>query len=213
MGAGKGKGRSSQRQFHENLHDLPVDAQISIGAALCYVYWRIMNTTKFQMCFAISLGLALNAALAGCAGADGRYPSLAVRDAERVQGTLTPTNDEPEISSQAPQIEAIEAIIGQAQSAHASFSAQKGEVSALVMSARGFSIEDDRHARALTGLAQLTSLRGQTALALSQLDLMEAKAATGFKRTQDIRALQNAILRMIAEQDATLETLSETLEL
>ena len=91
------------------------------------------------------------------------------------------------------------------------FTAQKDEVNALIQASNGLGPEDARRARALIGYAELTSLRGQTALALSDLDQLEASAATQFKRTKDISDLQASIQQMLAQQDEALDSLSEML--
>ena len=150
-------------------------------------------------------------ALAGCASADGRYPSLAVRDAERAQGTLSPSPpDEPFVIG-VTDAEALFAPHTKASETHALFNEQLGDVTELVRASSGLGPEDDRRARALVGLASLTSLRGQTALALSDLDQLEAAAATQFKRTNEINDLQASIQKMIAQQDAALDSLTEML--
>lgn len=149
--------------------------------------------------------------LSGCASADDRYPSLAVRDAERVQDTLEPAlSDQPEVIGQS-NLDALVAPVDRAQEAHAQFTAMEGQVRSLVFASRGIGPEDDRRAQALAGFAQLTSLRAKTALALSDLDLLELKAATGFKRTQEIREFQSTILKLIEQQDKTLDSLNEAM--
>jgi hypothetical protein len=161
---------------------------------------------KLPTLYTFSVLLAF--ALGGCASADGRYPSLAVRDAERAQGTLDPS---PPIEAEVvgtTDMNALLAPLDRAQEAHAKFAAQQDEVTALALASRGVGPEDDRRSRALVGLAALTSLRGQTALALADLDQLEIAAATEFKRTKEIRDLQATIRQLIAEQDTTLDSLT-----
>lgn len=167
----------------------------------------IMKQVYQLLCFAAVAGLSLT----GCASSDGRYPSLAVRDTERVQGTLEPApSDQPEVIG-IENLDALIAPVDRAKEAHAQFTAIEDEVRTLVNASRGVGPEDDRRAQALAGFAQLTSLRAKTALALSDLDLLEVKAATGFTRTQEIREFQSTILRLIEQQDATLDSLNEAM--
>ena len=167
-----------------------------------------MKSIYTKICLAVLLG----AGLGGCASADGQYPSLAVRDAERVQGTFTPPSpsDQPAVIG-ITNLDELLAPVDRAEKANAQFLALQSEVRALVSGAQGLGVEDDRRAQALAGLAQLTSLRGQTALALSDLDLLEAKAATAFERTKEIRDFQTGIRTMIGEQDAVLDSLGAAL--
>jgi hypothetical protein len=158
-----------------------------------------------------TLSVLLAFALGGCASADGRYPSLAVRDAERAQGTLNPSPPSQPSAIGITDLDALMAPLDRARDADAKFAAQKDEVNALIAASSGLGPEDDRRARALIGYAELTSLRGQTALALSDLDQLETSSATQFKRTKDINDLQTSIQRMIAQQDETLDSLSEML--
>lgn len=158
-----------------------------------------------------TLSILLAFALGGCASADGRYPSLAVRDAERATGMLTPAAPAPPAKNGVVDTEQLLAPLDRAQAAHAQFTMRQSEVKTLVLSSSGHGPEDDARARALVGLADLTSLRGQTALALSDLDQLEASAATQFGRTNEIRDLQASIQQMIAQQDAALDSLSEML--
>lgn len=150
--------------------------------------------------------------LAGCAAADGRYPSLAVRDAERVQATIDPAPSDQPVVFAVSNLEALDAPFKRAGDAHARFTAMQPEVRALVAASRGLGPENDRRARALVGFAALTSLRSQTALALSELDLLEVNAATGFENARAIRDFQNAVLTMITQQDAALDSLNEALK-
>lgn len=161
-----------------------------------------------HFCMATLIGFSL----AGCASADGRYPSLAVRDAERVQGSFEPAPTDQNAATGTINPETLDAPFKRASDAHARFTAMQPEVRALVSASRGLSRENDRRARALVGFATLTSLRSQTALALSDLDLLEVNAATGFERTREIRDFQNAVLRMITQQDAALDSLNEAMK-
>ena len=164
-----------------------------------------------KTCFSYSTAGLAGLILSACAASDGRYPSLAVRDAERVQGTFEPAPPSLPAAGNPVDNRQLSAPLTRAKEAHALFTARQDEVSALVTASRGLGPEDDRRAQALVGLADLTSLRGQTAVALSDLDQLEAEAATGFARTEDIREVQASILELIAQQDVTLDSLSEKL--
>ena len=155
--------------------------------------------------------IVLAAMLGGCAAADGRYPSLAVRDAERVSGTINPSAPDIQTPITPLNLAPIKAAIARAEAANSKFASQTVEVRTLVAAARGSGLDSDRRSHALAALAGLTSLRGQTALALADIDLLEAKAASGFERTQEIREAQSAVVRLVMAQDEALDSLSAQL--
>lgn len=95
--------------------------------------------------------------------------------------------------------------------AHILFDLESEDVSRLVEASRGLGPEDDIYARALIGLASLTSLRAQTAGALADLDSMEALAATRFAPLGDVHEAQNYVTGLIADQDKALDQLSQAL--
>lgn len=149
--------------------------------------------------------------LAGCAGSSDAYPSLAIREAERVSGEFTPATPD---TSPAPVAsgEDISAILDQAKGAHRIFQAEQPGAQQLARAAAGAGIESAEYARALVALAQLTSLRGQTVIAMSNLDDLEVKAATGFAPTEGIRAAQAEIAMLVNEQTITIDSLAAVLE-
>lgn len=147
------------------------------------------------------------AALAGCAGSSDAYPSLTIRDAERMTGTLSPAAP---VSAPVPSVQTIasvEAALDLAQSMHSRFIATRPQVAALTASARGRGQESDARAKALIALAELTSLHSETALALADLDRMEVDAATQFAALDDIRSAQARIQALVMDQDLILDTL------
>ncbi|WP_298302313.1 hypothetical protein [uncultured Erythrobacter sp.] len=150
--------------------------------------------------------------LSGCASADGRYPSLDIRPAERALGTLHPTKPEILPTPPATDLASIQSALDRALSANTSFIAQETDALDLANAASGDGPESDRRARALIAMAGLTSLRGKTALALADLDLLEVQAATGFSETNAIRSAQSSIKQMITTQDATLDSVAEALK-
>ena len=204
MRAVKGMGRSSQRVICKRWPQICDVLRISL-CSIC-VIWRfgIMIKAYFSSAIACMAGLVIS----GCAAPDGRYPSLAVRDAERVSGEFTPQAQPTGVPVVQPDSGRIDTAIASAKQANIKFLSQSDEVSALVAASRGTGQESDVRARALVGVASLTSLRGQTAGALSQLDALEAQAATSFAETGAIRDAQATVVRMLSAQDQILETLT-----
>jgi len=159
------------------------------------------------LCPVALLGLSIT----GCASSDDRYPSLAVRDAERAMGTLSTANPGTNILAETPDFAPVQAALDRAKRANDAFVAEQAGVRDLVLATRGLSIENDRRSRALVGLARLTSLRSQTALALADLDQIEVRAATAFADVKDIRRAQSSVLRLVTAQDTVLDSLDEGL--
>ncbi|UAB79515.1 hypothetical protein INR77_07615 [Erythrobacter sp. SCSIO 43205] len=149
--------------------------------------------------------------LGACASADGRYPSLAVRDAERMTGQFAPAAPEqpavPEIVS--PQD--VSDLVALAYETQEKFGALRPTAARLAQSAGGTGVESDRRSQALVAVAELTSLRGQTALVLARLDALEAEARTTFAPVQAIATGQAQTATLLQQQDEVLDSLSEML--
>ena len=77
--------------------------------------------------------------------------------------------------------------------------------------ARGRGIESNVRQRALVAFADLTTLRSDTAIAMGNLDLLKAEAATTFAPTEDIELAQAEVATLLAEQDEALDALWEQL--
>lgn len=149
--------------------------------------------------------------LAGCAAEKGKYPSLAVRDAERVTGQLTPTqpDDPPAVPTRpANESERIGDSLTIARNAFDKFQAEENAAGSLIQAASDDPASEDKRSRALVAIASLSSLRGQTVQALAQLDQMEAEAASTFAPLEDIQRAQFAITHLLDQQDATLARLA-----
>ncbi|MBD2842289.1 hypothetical protein [Erythrobacter rubeus] len=159
------------------------------------------------------LAVALAAfAVTGCAGDPSRYPSLAVRDVERAMGQFSPTAaEDPEPIRPVASSADIGALTARAQQSHDRFLEAQTGVTRLVESARGRGIESNARQRALVALADLTALRSDTTLAVGDLDLLKAEAATTFAPTEEIDAAREEVAALLAEQDDTLDSLWEQL--
>ncbi len=157
-----------------------------------------IRTLTFSACSA--------ALLAGCVGASDKYPSLAIRDAERQTGQFIPAAPQQLPAPSPATFEQLRGFVERARTAHQQFTAEQPAALRLARAARGSGVEDDRRARALVAVAALTSLHGQTSLALTDLDQLEFLAASEFEATDDIKAAQILVGQMIQEQDAALDS-------
>ncbi|AKM07438.1 hypothetical protein AM2010_1366 [Pelagerythrobacter marensis] len=149
--------------------------------------------------------------LAACAAGSGSYPSLAIRDAERVGGSLeTPTPEAPPAQPAPPSADLL-ARLGQLQSqaasAHQAFLAAVPATRRAVRAASGAGIASDRYASAQVALADLDSHRSRAAIALGDLDLLFADAALSFELRAPIVETRADVTAMIAQEDAVLAEL------
>ncbi|MEE4199489.1 hypothetical protein [Erythrobacter sp.] len=144
--------------------------------------------------------------LAGCAGSDTRYPSLAIRDAERA---ILAGNAAPPAAAPAPVVQVDPALIAapleRAREAHARFLDQRPATLDLARAASGLSNDSDRRSRALVALANLTTIRADTALALADLDRLEAETATQLSALEAIEEAQGEVARLVEVQDESLD--------
>ncbi|MEM9501821.1 MAG: hypothetical protein AAF941_08235 [Pseudomonadota bacterium] len=158
--------------------------------------------------------IALTAILvAACAGDNGRYPSLAVRDIERFQGQFAVSSPDP-----APPIRPIASsqdvsqLVERASQSHQAFADAQPGVANSVMRARGAPINSLAYSDALVALSGLTSLRSETAITLGDLDSLAADSAITFAPYGEMAAARALVLDLLSEQDRALADLWEDLD-
>lgn len=161
-----------------------------------------------------SCGALAFALLSGCAGDSGQYPSLAIRDAERVVGQYVPASADDAASPVQPiaSQQDIAQLVEQAAESHRAFLAAQSSTSRLVSGARGTGADSDARAQALVALADLTSKRSNTAIALADIDLLAAKGSTEFASSSDLSAAQTLVVDLVDQQDRALARLWGQLE-
>lgn len=157
-------------------------------------------------------------ALAGCAGSgsgSGKYPSLAIRDIERVQGTFEPVGAEQldvpkvEVAYSGSLLDRLSALVGQAEDAHRVFTAAVPVAEQLANAANDAEIGSDAWASAQVALAGLDSARSDVAVALGELDILHAARAVQAEDVGAIDAARGKVLALVTIEDATLERLRE----
>ena len=148
--------------------------------------------------------------LSGCAASADRYPSLAVRDAERVSGEFTPaaSSTPAPAPSYTTDPDRISGAVEAAMNAHQQFEARGPATLSLVQEAGADLANEDARSRALVAMAGLRTLHGQTVGALANLDQLEIEAASVFAPVEDIRLAQSRIAQIVSEQDAVLAILA-----
>ena len=175
--------------------------------------------------------LVLAALLAGCA--QGAYPSLAVRPAERITQSATsvpgpsPAATPPAITplSGAALNIRLNGLLRDARAAHASFLAKRDATAALVNAGKAAPVASEQWSVAQQAISRLGSARTSTTLALTEIlrirsdDRVAHAIADGSVGYADdaqsgarpdaaaINAARDEVADMIAEEDAWLADL------
>ena len=154
---------------------------------------------------------ATSLCLAGCTSTGSDYPSLSIRDAERVTGTLESDGTQvvPTGPSAAPAGlgERLAQLTSAASTAHADFLAAAPQAERLVEGGAGAAIASERWAAAQVALADLDSARSRAAIQLGDLDLLYTDATLAWQEREAIAAAREEVTGMIAEEDAILARL------
>jgi hypothetical protein len=147
------------------------------------------------------------AATAACASAPGEYPSLAIRDAERVSGTLQPA--EPYVPTPAAPVVLANAavLVEQAAAAHESYRGKLAGARSAVQAARGAGFGSEPWAVASVAIAGLETERSRAMIALADLDRLAVAAATEGGATGELAAAQARVDAMVAEETAGIDGL------
>lgn len=156
----------------------------------------------------IALACAFTAA---CASGPDAYPSLAIRDAERVSGTLQPA--EPYVPTPvAPVVlENAQALVEQAQGANESFRSQLGSARSAAQAARGAGFGSEPWAVASVAIAGLETERSRAMIALADLDRLTVAAATEGGALDELAAAQARVDAIVAQQTAEIDGLLASL--
>ena len=166
--------------------------------------------------------LAALLALSACNADRSRFPSLAIRPAERAYGTgqpVAPTASLP-LTTQLPAganlAARVAALQDTARAAHRRFLDQQGTATRVIDAAKGSAPGTEAWSRAAIALAGLTSARGEGMVALADLDRLliaaTEKAATG--PDDDLKLVDPAhrdVAAMLAEEDRAIAALDSTL--
>ena len=147
--------------------------------------------------------------IASCTGVPQEdYPSLAIRDIERVTGTLAPVA--PTYVPPPPpdaSLDRLDALLAQAQTAHASFSDQAPALGNTIGAAGGAAVGSESWARATVALAQLEAIRSEAMVALADLDAIYAAAATEGQSLERVAGVREQVIALVEEEDGVIAQL------
>jgi len=171
----------------------------------------------------VPLACAALGSLAACAADADRYPSFAIpsADDDRVSATLSV----PEVSLADPADSVdplpddlgaqLAALAQRGDAAHAAFTGKANAARDLARAAQGASAASDRWMDAQIALADLTSHRSETRLALADVDQLAARAqirAAGAAQADSIAATQARLANHVSAQTRILLALRAMVE-
>jgi hypothetical protein len=158
-----------------------------------------------------TLASAALLSLAACASAPGEYPSLAIRDAERVTGTIAAPEPYIPPPTPAPVLDRVAQLTGEAASAHAVFLGEAPRARSTVSAARGAGAGSESWAQAQVALAGLEGARSRAMIALADLDRLYVDAAVEAAETERIAAAREEVIGMVEAEDAVIAELAAVL--
>lgn len=152
--------------------------------------------------------------LAACTAPEGAYPSLALRDAERITGLAEPVTPAPYVPPQTPPavVGRLGQLTAEAASAHQAFLAEAPGARSAVAAARGAEAGSDAWSSAQVALAGLDAARGRAMIALADLDRLYVDAAVAGEELERIGAARDTVAAQVAEQNVAISGMLGTLE-
>jgi len=161
----------------------------------------------------IILSVAAAMALTGCAGPSELYPSLSIRDAERVSGTFEPIEPEPYVPAPigAEVLRRIGTLRADAVRANDRFQAAAQRTRNTVAAARGVAPGGENWSVAQVALAELESSRSDGMIALAELDQLFVQASLDAAELSEIEEARSQVAALVASQDQTITALHSQL--
>ena len=145
-------------------------------------------------------------ALSACASADDTYPSLAIRDGERMTGTIAPEPYVPPPPTPST-IAGLEELAAQARAAHADFMAALPAARSRVNAARGSGVGSEAWAVAQVAVADLESDRSRAMIALADLDRIYVAVSTDGEAIAPVEDVRGPIAALVEQENAAIAEL------
>lgn len=165
--------------------------------------------------FAVLSSAVLALSLGACATSD-RYPSLAIRDVERLYGSAQPVepNPAPPPPPAQPSPELAQRLIqlqNQATQAHQAFLSALPGTRSHVNAARNAAVASDSWVIAQNSISTLESARARAMLAMADLDQLLLQTETEGGARDAVIAAQAKVNGMVEDENGTLDQLSDSL--
>ena len=153
--------------------------------------------------------------LTACSSAAG-YPSLALRDVERIAARSPAAETPPLPPPSADLVSRLSGLVSAAQAADRQFRDQQGGTAAAVSRAAGATAASDSWASAQVSLAKLDTSRSEAVAALAELDTLyadtrNAEPAGVSPSAQAIAEAREQVSDLVAQQNGVIAGLSARL--
>lgn len=147
--------------------------------------------------------------LAACAGASTDYPSLAIRDVERLRAGENDYSNPAAPLTALPQqtVARLAGLRADALAAHLGFGESLGRAQPLVSAARGAPVTSDNWARAQIALGDLSSQRSAMAVPLTDIELLYAETHDTGVDASSVERVREEIVALQRQQDSALAAL------
>lgn len=150
--------------------------------------------------------LALASLASGCASVpEGEYPSLAIRDVERAEGTMEPAAPVEPPQAPAARVSDAAGLLAEAQEAHRAFEAALPAADRIIRAGRSAGPGADSWGRAQVALADLESHRSRLMVALADLDRLYVATTTEGLAPGEIASAREAAQALERQETDTLE--------
>jgi len=159
-------------------------------------------------------GIALILALGACASTSDRYPSLAIRDAERVHGSAQAVTPEPEPQPVQPSADLAQRLVqlrGAAARGHQAFLSAAPRTKSLIDAARGSAVASDSWVAAQASLSGLETVRNETMTSMAELDKLLLQAELEGGAREAVAATRSEVGSLLDSENATLEQMAGSL--
>jgi len=159
--------------------------------------------------------LAAALLLAGCAQDAEIYPSLSIRDEERVTGTFDPVEPAP-YTPPAPGADTLGGLAryhAEATAAHRLALAAAEQARGPITAARGRPVGGEEWAAASIALAEIEAQRSATMLALAEIDRLHVVAQTEARDVSEIVGVLSQVEAMLLEENRLIAALRASLPL
>lgn len=173
-----------------------------------------MGTAMKRTAILIGISLLLAASASGCASGGGEYPSLAIRDGERMTGSGTaaaPAAPTERVALSTDTAMRVVQLGDLGRANHEKFAAIAARASRLVAAARGTAITTKANASAQIALAELQSAHEATLSVLAELDVLLAEATLAGGQLSAIESARSDIAALSQEEQARLAGLGSAL--
>jgi hypothetical protein len=156
----------------------------------------------------LTLPMLACAALSACAS-PGDYPSLAVREGERIAGSMEapPT---PAFTPAPPSpgtLDEVSELVARVRTAQDAFAAAAEPARTRATAARGAPLGSEEWSVAQVEIAHLESIRSAAMIALADLDRLYVDAAVSGGETERIGTARAQAVDLVDQQDALIASL------